>query len=280
MLQIHFETEQQALRIKQIILQQNNSVKLISNIHYEHSDTISLAMEEQELTAMLHMMRRAFVTYIQKDVLSQWLQQIVQEKFFFTDQEESIQIVELAVSIMQEDKEKCRTFWDHIDQKMYHGLLSIFERKVSFSFPSFLFFRLRGMLDYLITYVETAIDEYKMEQDYQSFVHTLRSYMLSVPPKIEKLHLLHHHYFQFYNDCFKKIEREELTGFIDRRLFSDYPMYIDSNVLAPLISIAPKHLYIYSDEEDIPLVLTITRIFEERVSILSREMFDNNQIHL
>ncbi|MEH6941556.1 sporulation protein YtxC [Bacillus sp. JJ722] len=280
MLRIHFESGQQALRIKQIILQQSKSLKLLSNIHFEQSDTISLVIEDHELTSMLHMMRRVFVTYIQKDLLSQWLQQIVREKFFFNDKEECLQIVELAVTVMQEDKEKCHTFWDDIDQKIYHGLISIFERKVSFSFPSFLIFRLKGVLDYLITYVETAIDEYKMEQDYQSFVYTLRNYMLSVPSKIEKLHLFHQHYFQFYNDHFKKIEREEISGFIDRKLFSDYPMYIDSNVLAPLISIAPKHLYIYSNEEDIPLVLTITRIFEERVSIHSHEMFENKQIRL
>ena len=132
-------------------------------------------------------------------------------------------------------------------------------------------------MDHLIEFVGDAIYEYKMEQEYQSFVYALRNHMRSVTPKMKQLHVLHQYYFHFYTEQFSKIERSQLRKYIDKKLQSTVPMYIDESVLSPLISIAPKHLFIYSDEENHPLILTIQRIFEERVRVLPHKMFNMRQ---
>lgn len=263
-----------------IISQQFKFKQLFPFIKYKHADSIYFSIEEERLTSMLHLMRDVFVTYFQEDLFSQWLEQIVREKFLYSDREECHQIVELATSIMQEDTDENKQFKELLDQKIYQGLSSMFERQVSFSFPSFLTFRLRGVMEPLIVYVELAIDEYKMEQDYQSFIHTLRQYMLTVSSKMDHLHLFHDQYFRFYNTSYKQIPREEMASFIDRKLFTEYPMYIDSHVLAPLISIAPKQISIYTAEEETPLLMTISRIFEERVTFSTHDVFKKNEIKL
>ncbi|MGM9924585.1 MAG: sporulation protein YtxC [Bacillus sp. (in: firmicutes)] len=280
MLQIHFESNQQALRMMHIVSEQADHKQLLSNIQYEHSDTIFLIMEDHEMTSMLHMMHEVFVIFTRKELLPQWLLKMVREKFLFSDMEECTQIVDLALTMMQEDNEKNNAFWNNLELRIFHGLVSIFERRISFSLPSFLTFRMKGVLDSLLIFVEAAIDEYKMEQEYQSFIHTLRGYMLSIPAKMEHLHLFHEHHFQFYNASFAEMKRDEIKRCIDRKLFSDYPMYIDSQVLAPLISIAPRHLWVYSEEEEAPLIQTIIRIFEERVSILSHECFSKHKVKM
>lgn len=280
MLQIHFESNQQALRMMHIVSEQADHKQLLSNIQYEHSDTIFLIMEDHEMTSMLHMMHEVFVIFTRKELLPQWLLKMVREKFLFSDMEECTQIVDLALTMMQEDNEKNNAFWNNLELRILHGLVSIFERRISFSLPSFLTFRMKGVLDSLLIFVEAAIDEYKMEQEYQSFIHTLRGYMLSIPAKMEHLHLFHEHHFQFYNASFAEMKRDEIKRCIDRKLFSDYPMYIDSQVLAPLISIAPRHLWVYSEEEEAPLIQTIIRIFEERVSILSHECFSKHKVKM
>lgn len=273
MVLIQFETKQQAERVVEIISEQIISKNLLSYIRYEQNDAVFLTLEDEHQLSIIRTIRESFLTFIKKDLISHWLLKIVTEKFFYSEKEECSQIVEIASSIMHEDNPKNVAFWNELKYKIHHGLVSIFERNVSFSFTSFLMFRMRGVMESLITYVELAIDEYKMEQEYQSFIHTLRTHMLSVSTKMEHLHIRHQYYFDFYDNRYKKMEREDIAQYVDRKMFADYPMYIDSHVLAPLISIAPKHLYIYSDEEDHPLILTIQKIFEERVNVIPIQFF-------
>lgn len=278
MVQIQFETEKQATRILEILMKQHVCEEQLSNITCDKDRIISISYAENNMASTIQLIRDAFLTFIQEDLLPRWLLKIVSEKFFYSEKDECHEIVEIALSIMNENEPPYEDFWNELQLKIYYGLVLIFERDVSFSFPSFLTFRMRGVMDHLIEFVGAAIDEYKMEQEYQSFVHALRNHMLSITPKVKQLHVLHQYYFHFYTEKFSKIERAKLRKYIDRKLHTNYPMYIDSSVLAPLISIAPKHLYIYSDEENHPLILTIQRIFEERVRVLPHKMFKTKQM--
>lgn len=56
---------------------------------------------------------------------------------------------------------------------------------------SFQTFRLGNYYEQLREYVEAAIDEYKMEQEYQNFIQTLRDYVTSNTPRMEKVHIVH-----------------------------------------------------------------------------------------
>lgn len=45
-------------------------------------------------------------------------------------------------------------------------------------------------------------------------------------------------------------------------------MYIDSHLLAPLVSIAPEKIDLYTEDREHAMVQTIQNIFQERVRIL------------
>ena len=261
---IHFDTKAQAERIMRIIDCHVNDSRMFSYISYNGGDTISLSIEEGYETSLLIAFREAFLAFIRTDMMHVWLGRILEEDFHYSDKTEREHIIEITASVMHGDNPKNEAFWNELKYKIHHGLISLFEKKVSFSFPSFLTFRMKGIMEKLMAYAETGIDEYKMEQEYQGFIHILRSHMLRMDHKMERLHLKHRQTFEFFGDTLEILTRDHLSGFIDRKLYSEYPMYIDSHVLAPLISIAPKQLYIYSDEEQHPLVVTIQRIFEER----------------
>lgn len=272
-MQIHFETIQQAEKFMQIIPLQLKLESSSLYIKYEQGSIVNIHSDNTHYDDISQAICATLLIFIHSDVISQWLLQIIREKFFYDDPEECEQIVDIALHIIETDQVNDVSFWLEFKQKVEYGLRSILERKVSFSFPSFLTFRMRGMMNGLLPYVESAIDEYKMEQEYQTFVHMLRNYMLSITSKLKSIHIMYDFQFQFYDDQFNMLERTQLVQFIDRKLFSDYPMYIDSHVLAPLISIAPQKVFIYSDEENNPLLVTIQRIFEERVEVLPKEQF-------
>ena len=134
-----------------------------------------------------------------------------------------------------------------------------------FSFDHFIKFRLSSLINELEKYVELSLDEYKMEQEYQIFIQRLRDFVYDRPPKLTKLHLLFDEGITFFNEGFAEMKRSELIGMIDRRLLINHPVYVDSVTIAPLLSIAPANIYLYTNDLEQPLVRTIQNIFEERV---------------
>lgn len=142
-----------------------------------------------------------------------------------------------------------------------------------FSIRSFQIFRLGKYYEQLRETVEAAIDEYKMEQEYQNFIQTLRDYVMAKPPRIKKVHIVHDGSFTLWE--MRYVPEREKMKYIDRRFVRDHPMYIDSHLLAPLISIAPDEVVLYTDQPEHMMVRTIQNVFQERVQMLPLQAFSN-----
>ncbi|WP_042459592.1 sporulation protein YtxC [Neobacillus dielmonensis] len=207
-----------------------------------------------------------FITTVKRD---DWFHEILSNQFYYKDTEEQQQILEILYSILEGQREDLSVFIKDTneDPKIKEAIEQIFHDQVSFSFDSFVKFRLRSYLQYLERYVEVSIDEYKMEQEYQMFVQMLRDFLVGRAPKTDILYLLLDEEITFYNKQFDEIKRSELTKMIDRKLLVNHPIYVDSATIAPLLSLAPITIYIYTKDKDAPLVRTIQNIFEERVII-------------
>lgn len=59
-------------------------------------------------------------------------------------------------------------------------------------------------------YVQVSIDEYKMEQEYQIFINTLRKYLEMKPSKISHLHLLIDEGITFLMNNMMRLSEESL----------------------------------------------------------------------
>lgn len=51
--------------------------------------------------------------------------------------------------------------------------------------------------------------------------------------------------FIFYDDKGRRLKQEKLVQYIDEDLLKQKDVYIDTKVIAPLLSISPKNLFIY-----------------------------------
>ncbi len=61
---------------------------------------------------------------------------------------------------------------------------------LSFSFSSYVRFRLRTYREMVAKLAEVAIDEYKLEQEYQMFIETLRQQVRSRKSRLSCVHLI------------------------------------------------------------------------------------------
>lgn len=215
--------------------------------------------------------KEAFYEFIIKIKRDDWFRAILQEQYFFEDPEEQEHIMEIIYSVLEGQREDLAVFIKENGEEpqIREAVEEIIQDHISFSFDSFLKFRLRPYLKMLESYVEISIDEYKMEQEYQMFIQTLRDFLASREPKMDTLHLLFDEEISFFDQHFEEIKRGELMKMIDRKLLFNHPVYVDSASIAPLLSIAPKNIHLYTKNPEDPLVRTIKNIFEERVLIKS-----------
>lgn len=239
----------------------------------ENLITISGNHSEEQLKAFLVPILTEFIYKIKED---KWLLAIISNFFYFDDYEEQQQILSIAHSISDgeikniPEVHSILTRHKLIEKTLYQFL----KVPISFSFESFVKFRLKPYHDLLFQFVALAIDEYKFEQEYQSFIQTLRELLDNRKAKLSCLHLLHQGYlFRFYNEKFQEIGEDEMRQLLDRKLFQGQQIFIDSAVIAPLVSIAPTQINLYTNDADHNLIQTILNLFQERVKLFSIKEF-------
>ena len=280
MVRISFQNDLEALTVLQMIGHHPHGGELHQLIQFTSGEGLTLDIE-QNFEMWISLLTDVFHSFLIEEKLPQVLEQMIRQKFYFSERDEIDSILQFAASIFEGEKNQSKEplFGDE-KQWIKKGLHPILTEKTSFSFDSFTTFRLKSFYQSLEKYAGRAIDEYKLEQDYQNFIAILRDVLHNREPKMSYLHLVYRDAFHFYDHSFRKLERYEMTGMIDRHLLSKSSIYIDPVTLAPLLSIAPEHLYIYTDDTEHGLIQTMKQIFEERTYVLPLHAFGNKGTEL
>lgn len=207
--------------------------------------------------------------------LEKKIREIIQNRYLFQDEDEVEHIAEMAM-LMWEGEVVYHGAND-LPEKLRNRVSGLFKEIVSeqvpFSFQSLWSFRMRAIQDEFVSLVGIAIDEYKLEQDYQEFIFLLRGLLEVRRPLLEEVHLVYKDEFFFYNQHFQLISKRNLANAIDRKLMAENPMFVDSNTIAPLVSMAPRKIFIYAEDEEIRIIRTLKKIFEERIIIAHPNRF-------
>ncbi|MFC0270254.1 putative sporulation protein YtxC [Metabacillus herbersteinensis] len=211
----------------------------------------------------------SLVHYILEYKEHQIMLSIIRENYYFIEHEEQQQILHIAQSIIEGERKEIPRVnqFQPREEFILEALRQFLTPPLSFTFQSFLQFRLQHYVKRLREYVEVAIEEYKLEQEYQTFIQSLRDYITDRESKIDTLTIHHQERFILYDEQLNEISELDIKNYIDRTFIYKHPMYIDSNLLAPIVSIAPKMIHLYSNDPDHGMIQTIQNIFQERVKI-------------
>lgn len=274
MVHIYFQDDTEAHKWLQFVSVHPLGAELHSYIQFISEKGIVVTLEERHLVDIHRLLSDVFYTFLIEEKLRDGLEQTIREKFLFEEQEEVDAILDIATSIVEgEMKADSNKGFKEAKAAIAEAIQAVLIEEKSFSFESIAMFRLKEFFEYLDHYAGLAIDEYKLEQDYQSFIATLRDFLNKRQSQLTTIHLVHQESFAFFDESFRKLEKEDFQRMMDRRLLGGYPIYIDSTALAPLISIAPERLYVYTDEAEDGLIQTIRRVFEERTVIRPVQSF-------
>ena len=200
---------------------------------------------------------------------------MLKELYYFSDDEEQQQILHIMHSILEGERKEIPkvqklTPREHLVREALEEFL---RPDLYFSFSSFQKFRLQKYFHSLREYVEIAIEEYKMEQEYQNFIQSLREYLCQNECKMTVVHLVYDQEYIIYNENKCLIPEDDLKKLIDKDFVYKHPMYIDTKLLAPLVSMVPLKISLYTNDSLDGMIQTIQNIFEERVTIYRLEEF-------
>jgi putative sporulation protein YtxC len=276
LIEIHFQRLEDAVPLYQQLKKCLSSSQTNNHILLDEDRHIVKILTNKLTEESFSFIKRSFCDFIMNTKCDDWFRSIITEKFYFQDEEEVQHILEIIHSLLEGERKDIVGLLKGTDddlQELDQVIDQVLKKDISFSFDSFVKFRLRTFMEKLEKYVAVSIDEYKMEQEYQMFIQTLRDFISNRPPLLSQLHLMMDDVVTFYDEHFSEIKRSELAKMIDRKLLFNHPIYVDSTTIAPLLSIAPKSFYLYTKEPEKPLVRTIRNIFEERVVVASIASF-------
>ena len=239
----------------------------IYSVHEDGQKSVSFLWEPDQEEIYCHALIDTLYTFFSAYHLEIKIRDVIRERYLYEDEDEISQIAEMALLMWDGEVAYCGNHLlpEQIKKRVRILLEEVVEKRINFSFQSLWNFRLRDTHDLLVSLVGLAIDEYKLEQDYQEFIFILRGMIEQRNPQVEEIHLVYQEEFQFYNRSFQPISKQDILKAIDRKLMAENPMFIDSNTIAPLVSMAPKKIHIYADDEDNRIITTLRRIFEERI---------------
>jgi putative sporulation protein YtxC len=279
LIEIHFQHKEDASRLYSFL---NKLIdrKLYYQYILQNEDSHKIlfkgvkGIEQEELLCGVRDVLSQFILAVK---VNDWLKDILSTKYFYRDEMEQQQIIDIVHAVLEGKHKELAVFLPQLNMEKYvfNHVNDWFYGYQSFSFDAFVAFRLRSLLCELQKYVELSLDEYKMEQEYQMFIQTLREFLVDRDSQIEQLHVLFcDEATRFFDKNYNEIKRSELTKMVDRKLLINHPVYVDSVIIAPLLSIAPIKIYVYVEDFDQPIVRTIRNIFEERLIMKTPDVFD------
>ena len=212
-----------------------------------------------------------------KKILPVWLEEWLREGFYYEDDYEIEAIVEHARELFFNPSLEVplKTSFLKWQKEMYQLYYQFIQDSMQFSFDSFMTFRFRKNKEQLSDVVEKAIDEYKMEYDYQIMVNTCREFLQRNSPRIHTVHLYLEDDIKMVNFQGESITTEQIRRWLTNDLSFDSWLPVAERVIGPLVCIAPKKLIIHPCGHHEGLLQTLLSIFEERVELRNEKKTGN-----
>lgn len=200
-----------------------------------------------------------------------WIQSILHTSFLYED-DELQQIIPIAQSLLRGTRSNIpnQKRIRKSKQLVTKALLQYMKDGICFSFDSFITFRLKEYHKQLEYVSEIAIDEYKLENEYQNLIESLRQNVIKTESIIPFVHIVYDGKFTVYDNSYHPISREVLKEYGQ---WAEHREYIDNEIIIPLTAIAPKKIHLYTTTVDLAIIVTIQNIFQERVQIHTLQEF-------
>lgn len=268
LLDIFFESDKEVISFCENLFQQNKQIELQWKVNEKWGNQISLEtlpLNEFNLQSISKAMVHVYLTHR----LGSMINEIIKEQYYFTDQHEIEHIHEITEWIVTGRDPDCKMIRKnkHPVQLLRAVFLMHLRNTEMVHFDSIAQFGMKVFKQDLVEYVGLAIDEFKREEEHQSFINSLREYVIKKESIVPLVLVLEGSPFHYYDEQGRLFTKSEIEQFITKQ-----PLYLiglpqDEWNLAPLVAMAPQEIIMYVHDASDPKIQTVINVFQERVSI-------------
>ncbi|WP_257346524.1 sporulation protein YtxC [Pseudalkalibacillus decolorationis] len=279
---IFFEDEHEGLylymQLKNLLGNKNFARSNSIYIQFTESNALEIGIKKDD--PISDMVKPSILRLIARHIIEtnedDWVIHNLEQNFYYTDEDEQQQILTIVQTLLDGENRDIPEIlnFPSREEVIIESLNDFFMNQIMFSYESFLQFRLKQYHEQLSKYIECAIDEYKLEQEYQEFVHMLRQLIKEKASLFSVVHLVHQgEDYRLLNEHYYELTKADIKHLIS---FNDYAktFSIASELLKLLINLAPGKLFLYTKDEDASMNQTILNVFQERVQILPYSNFE------
>ncbi|GAK09713.1 putative sporulation protein YtxC [Geomicrobium sp. JCM 19038] len=201
-----------------------------------------------------------------------WLARRINRRFNYCDPSVLEHVIECTKAILSgehsdiPEAKKITKRMDAFYESVHQHLID----KDTFHWQPFMQFCIGKYIHYLDELSDAIFEEYQMEQEYQTLVDTLRTFVHGATPLSTELHLWYPGRERFKlcdgnGNEWNAIERLRNTKSM---LVFEEGVLPAEMIISPIASVAPKRLYVYTDCDD-GVIQTLRNIFQERINLRS-----------
>ncbi len=191
------------------------------------------------------------------------IKHIISYNYFYFSKDEQNRIYENCINLLNSPEES-------IEKKdiLYNCIKEFLEENTSFVLSGFVNFRLKEYISFLDEIIDTAVNKFLIEREYDEFINILKIYVNSKTSEFsDEVHLIYSNNTSILVDKDKKIISTK-DNILNAKYLSDITFSSNDYALNTLLSILPSKITIhlinnYSDE----FIDTLKLIFEDRIKI-------------
>ncbi|MEK3733923.1 MULTISPECIES: putative sporulation protein YtxC [Paenibacillus] len=223
--------------------------------------TWTLSAEE-----LRRLISEAVTAYIMEEREQELAARLLYSEFEFDDEEEAERILQCYFQLLSNEGEAAQ-YWQSRRRKLVEGIDQCLLEGPELNLNGFLTFRLHTYEQELRDLAEYAVDEFILDQQYEEFVSLLKYFVYFQEPKMPIVHVIHkgEEDFLLLDGNLRPIERPQEDGLIIERL--DQEMEIEDMIVSTLIAVSPARMIIHTRNPDLPVIMTLAQIFDNRAQI-------------
>lgn len=237
-----------------------NEFKIYQNviIHYEGKDEESFSYFLSELIT------EVILEFYEEKLIYQ----ILNYNYFYFDEYERIQICNNCMNSIENDYMEVEENRKNINRKqmIQKSLVSFVQENKSMILDGFVNFRLKEYISYLDNIVDTAVNQFIIEKEYNEFINLLKIYIDSKPAECEILHLIYINGESILLDADKNIVSVS-ENILNSKYLSDISFSSNDFALNTLLTLLPAKVEMHVIGIEDEFIETIKQIFEGRVSV-------------
>ncbi|WP_139491655.1 putative sporulation protein YtxC [Brevibacillus dissolubilis] len=208
------------------------------------TDYVLQVMEPQLVKRCLH-------KEIQSDLSNKWEEILPYVQFVFHEQDEIMEQLEPNASRKM---------------RIYRTVVEYLQEENEMNLDGFIRFRLKDYWAELYEAMQSGIDQYVQDKEYQEFVELLRYFVSMQETRYPLVHVVEDKQKQFllYDETDELIPLEEIEAVLG---LSEQECREEDYLVSALITLAPEKIILHLDEEKQALLETLRSIFGKRISI-------------